>query len=70
MEPTTSPLQSPTYYFVHNTESAQIQCAFNVSIYKLLWKRKIIQNPGKPGFVSRSVILVQGKAACFTECDS
>lgn len=40
MEPTTSPLQSLTYYFVHNTEYAQIQCAFNASIYKLLWKEK------------------------------
>lgn len=40
MEPTTSPLQSLTYYVVHNTESAQIQCAFNASTYKLLWKEK------------------------------
>lgn len=32
MEPTTSPLQTLTQYFVRNTESAQIQCAFNAFI--------------------------------------
>jgi len=32
MEPATSPLQSLTQYFVHNTASVQIQCAFNAHI--------------------------------------
>lgn len=35
------PLHSSHWqYFVHNTESAEIQCARNASIYMLLWKDK------------------------------